>query len=196
MASLIFVRDAKETNLLLLGISEEGESARYTVNLSTFLDIGAPAAGDALDDGQLSAIKYTDELLRAKKKALNILAFADNNRRTLTAKLCRSGFSRDIAEAVVCEMVERGYINERDQLERLILNEANTKLRGPGRIIPALVTKGFSSSDVREALSALTDSGEIDFSRNARLLLEKKLSDDGDEEEAKIILFKNGFKVC
>ena len=196
MASLIFVRDAKEKNLLLLGISEEGESARYTVNLSIFRDIGAPSVGDELDDEQLSSIKYTDELLRAKKKALNILAFADNNKRTLTAKLHRAGFSREITEAVVAEMVERGYINELRQLERLILNEANSKLRGPGRIIPALVAKGFSSSDVREALSALEESGEIDFSGNARLLLEKKLSDECDEEEAKKILFKNGFKIC
>ena len=47
-----------------------------------------------------------------------------------------------------------------------------------------------------EALSALEESGEIDFSRNARLLLEKKLSDECDEEEAKKILFKNGFKIC
>ena len=195
MASLIFVRDAKETNLLLLGISEEGESARYTVNLSTYREIGVPSVGDELDGEQLAAIKYTDELLRAKKKALNILAFADNNRRTLTAKLYRAGFGREITEAVVAEMVERGYINESRQLERLILNEANAKLRGPGRIVPALVAKGFSSSDVREALSALTDSGEIDFSKNARLLLEKKLSDDGDEEEAKKILFKNGYKI-
>lgn len=196
MASLIFVRDAKETNLLLLGISEEGESARYTVNLSTYREIGAPSAGDELDGEQLAAVKYTDELLRAKKKALNILAFADNNKRTLSVKLYRAGFGREITEAVVTEMVERGYINESRQLERLILNEANVKLRGPGRIIPALVAKGFSSSDIREALSALESSGEIDFSRNARLLLEKKLSDDADEDEAKKILFKNGYKTC
>lgn len=196
MASLIFVRDAKETNLLLLGISEEGESARYTVNLSTYREIGAPSVGDELDGEQLAAVKYTDELLRAKKKALNILAFADNNKRTLSVKLYRAGFGREITEAVVTEMVERGYINESRQLERLILNEANVKLRGPGRIIPALVAKGFSSSDIREALSAFESSGEIDFSRNARLLLEKKLSDDADEDEAKKILFKNGYKIC
>lgn len=196
MASLIFVRDAKETNLLLLGISEEGESARYTVNLSTYREIGAPSAGDELDGEQLAAIKYTDELLRAKKKALNILAFADNNRRTLTMKLHRAGFGREITEAVVAEMVEREYINESRQLERLILNEANVKLRGPGRIIPTLAAKGFSSSDVREALASLEESGEIDFSKNARLLLEKKLPDNADEEEVKKILFKNGYKIC
>lgn len=196
MASLVFVREAKETGLLFLGISEEGESARYTVNMSAYREIGSPVAGDYIGDEQMSAIRYTDELLRAKKKALNILAFADNNRKTLSMKLYRAGFSRDVVESVCSEMVERGYINEMRQLERLILNEANVKLRGPGRIIPALVAKGFSSSDVRDALSALQDSGEIDFSKNARLLLEKKMPDDAGEDEAKKILYKNGYKIC
>ena len=195
MATLRFVRDAKDSHLLLLGIVEEGESAHYTVNLSTLRAIGTPSAGDELDEGQMSAIRYTDQLLRAKKKALSILAYADNNRKTLAMKLSRAGFSREIVDAVCREMVESGYINERRQLERLILDEANRKLRGPLRIIPGLVTKGYSSSDVREVLSSLVDSGEIDFNANARLLLEKKLPDQADEEKAKKILYKNGFKI-
>ena len=195
MASLEFVREAKDQGLLFLGVSEEGESARYTVNLSTYRDIGSPSASDLLNDEQISAIKYTDQLLRAKKKALNILAFADNNRKTLFIKLQRAGFSRDIAESVCSEMVERGYVNEVRQLERLILVEANTKLRGPLRIVPSLMQKGFSRSQIGEVMSRLVDSGEIDFSKNARLLLEKKLPDGSDEEEAKKILYKNGYKI-
>ena len=195
MASLEFVREAKNQGLLFLGVSEEGESARYTVNLSTYRDIGSPSAGDLLDNGQISAIKYTDQLFRAKKKALNILAFADNNRKTLFIKLQRAGFSRDIAESVCSEMVERGYVNEARQLERLILVEANIKLRGPLRIAPSLMQKGFSGSQIGEVMSRLVDSGEIDFSKNARLLLEKKLPDGLDEDEAKKILYKNGYKI-
>lgn len=195
MATLQFVRDAKDTNLLLLGIIEEGESARYTVNLTAFREIGAPSVGTELDEGQMSVIRYTDELLRAKKKALNILAFADNNKKNLVMKLSRVGFSREIAEAVCSEMTELGYINERDQLERLIVSEANRKLRGPGRIISALAAKGYSASEIREVMSALVNSGKIDFSKNARALLEKKLSDPADSDEMKRILYKNGYKI-
>ena len=115
----------------------------------------------------------------------------------LYAKLCRAGFRRDIAETVLQEMVECGYINERRQLERLILDEANRKLRGPLRIIPALATKGYATSDIREVMAGLVDSGEIDFDLNARRLLDKKLPSDGfDSEEAKKILYKNGYKIC
>ena len=195
MATLQFVREAKDSNLLLLGVVEEGESARYTVNLSLFREIGMPSSGDELDSSQMSAIKYTDRLISAKKKALNILAYADNSRKSLATKLYRAGFEREIIDEVCSEMVNLGYINEKNQLERLLLNEANIKLRGPMKIIPSLVQKGYSQSKIREVLDNLVREGEIDFRENSKKLLEKKLSAPYDEEEAKKILYKNGFKI-
>ena len=195
MAALTFIRESKDSRLLLLGINEEGESARYTVNLSTFDAIGSPAVGDELDDYQLSDIRYCDRLIKAKKKALSILAYADNNRKNLAIKLIRAGFDRDIVDQVCDEMVSLGYINERDQLQRLIKLEADRKLRGPARIIPALVTKGYSAHEVREVMTAMVQSGEIDFQKNAGLLLDKKLPDGGNDEEKKTILYKNGYKI-
>ena len=195
MATLKYIRAIKDSRLLLLGISEEGESARYTINQATYDGIGCPSAGDELDGEMMSAIEYTDRLIRAEKKALNILAYADNNKKNLAVKLYRAGFDREIVNTVCEKMVRLGYINESRQLERLVLSEANIKLRGPGRIIAALVAKGYSSSDIREALDTLTESGEIDFSLNARLLIEKKLGNDVDEDEVKKILYKNGYKI-
>ena len=195
MAHLKFIREAKDSHLLLLGIAEEGESANYTVNAATYVEIGSPSVGEELDCSQMSAIRYTDQLIRCKKKALNILAYADNNRRNLAAKLVRAGFSREIVDTVCGEMIERGYVNEKRQLERIILDEANRKLRGPLKIIPHLVSKGYSSSEVREVLSELVESGEIDFKSNARALLVKKMPDGADEEEVKKILYKNGYKI-
>lgn len=197
MTILKSVKEIKDAHLLLLGVVEEGEFASYTVTAAVYTELGCPEAGDVLDSDCVAGIRYADELYRARKKALSLLAFADNNRRTLYAKLCRTGFRRDIAETVLQEMVECGYINERRQLERLILDEANRKLRGPLRIIPALATKGYATSDIREVMAGLVDSGEIDFDLNARRLLDKKLPSDGfDSEEAKKILYKNGYKIC
>lgn len=194
MATLRFIREERESRLLLLGIAEEGESARYTVNLSAFEEIGSPSVGAELTDEQMSVIQHTDRLCRARKKALSLLAFADNNQRTLRMKLARCGFDREISEEVCREMVERGYINEQRQLQRLIVNEANVKLRGPGRIIPALAAKGYSSSDIRLVLHGLVESGEIDFKKNALTLIEKKLP-GADPEEEKKFLYKNGYKI-
>lgn len=195
MATLKFIREIKDTSLLLLGIVGEGESADYTVNSSLYAEIGSPAVGDEIDYASLSAIKHADEHYRAKKKALNILAYADNNKKNLKAKLIRAGFSYEISDRVCEEMVSYGYINENNQLERLIMIEANQKLRGPLRIVPALVNKGYSSSDVRRVLNRLVDEGEINFKENSLRLAEKKLPDDFDEEDLKKLLYKNGFNL-
>ena len=195
MAALKYIREIKDTRLLLLGIIGEGEPACYTVGTTVMDSIGNPSVGADLDDWQMSVIIYADKLYRAKKKALSILAYADNNSRSLSMKLARAGFDREIVGEVVDEMIALGYIREKDQLERLILVEANQKLRGPARIIPTLTAKGYSSADIREVMHRLVDDGEIDFKKNARLLVEKKLPDRTDVEEKKKLLYKNGFKI-
>ena len=193
MKTLRSVREIGDKGLLSLAIGGE-ESANYTVNSKVYLEIGSPSVGDILNDGQIYLIKEYDEYFRAKKKALSILAYADNNRRNLLMKLQKAGFGRDLCDRVVCEMVSLGYIDEKRQLERLITIEANGKLRGPLRVIPSLVNKGYSSSDVRCVLRDLMESGEVDFKKNAKSLLDKKLP-EADPEEKKKFLYKNGYKV-
>lgn len=193
MKTLRSVREIGDKGLLSLAIGGE-ESANYTVNSKVYLEIGSPSVGDILNDGQIYLIKEYDEYFRAKKKALSILAYADNNRRNLAMKLQKAGFGRDLCDRVVCEMVSLGYIDEKRQLERLITVEANGKLRGPLRVIPSLVNKGYSSSDVRCVLRDLMESGEVDFKKNAKSLLDKKLP-EADPEEKKKFLYKNGYKV-
>lgn len=193
MKTLKSIREVNDKGLLSLAIGGE-ESANYTVNAVLYAEIGSPSVGEALTDEQIYLIREYDEYFRAKKKALSILAYADNNRRNLALKLSKVGFSRELCDRVVAEMVSLGYIDEKRQLERLITVEANGKLRGPLRIIPALVNKGYSSSDIREVMHELTESGEVDFRRNAKILLDKKLP-VADPEEKKKFLYKNGYKV-
>jgi SOS response regulatory protein OraA/RecX len=193
MKTLRSIREIGDKGLLSLAIGGE-ESANYTVNSKVYLEIGSPSVGDILNDEQIYLIKEYDEYFRAKKKALSILAYADNNRRNLLMKLQKAGFGRDLCDRVVSEMVSLGYIDEKRQLERLITLEANGKLRGPLRVIPSLVNKGYSSSDVRCVLHDLMESGEVDFKKNAKSLLDKKLP-EAEPEEKKKFLYKNGYKV-
>ena len=193
MKTLRSIREIGDKGLLSLAIGGE-ESANYTVCGRVYLEIGSPSVGDILTDEEIYTIREYDEYYRAKKKALAILAYADNNRRNLSMKLSKAGFGRDLTDRVVSEMVELGYIDEKRQLERLITVEANGKLRGPLRVIPSLVNKGYSSSDVRAVMHTLMESGEVDFRKNAKALLDKKLP-TADPEERKKFLYKNGYKV-
>ena len=193
MITLRSIREIGDKGLLSLAIGGE-ESANYTVNASLYAEIGSPSVGDILNDEQIYLIKEYDEYFRAKKKALSILAYADNNRRNLAMKLSKAGFGRDLTDRVVCEMVSLGYVDEKRQLERLITLEANGKLRGPLRIVPALVSKGYASAEVREIMFDLVETGEINFRKNAMALLDKKLP-EAEPEEKKKFLYKNGYKV-
>ena len=195
MASIAYIRVSKDASLLLLGIVEEGESARYTISESAYESIGRPEAHSELDSRAMLVIKYADALYRAEKKALSLLSYADNNERTLRQKLVRSGFSQEVAEEICAKMVALGYINEHRQLERLVLSEANGKLRGPAKILPHLASKGYSLSEVRGVMSELCERGEVDFAANARRLIEKKLPTDYSEDERNQLLFRNGYKI-
>ena len=194
MAKILYIREVNNA-LLLLALDEEGECVRYTVSRSLYSEIGAPVKGCELLDGEADKIKRFDEIYRAKKKALSLLSYSDKSESVLKQRLFAAGFSKESAEKASFEMVKLGYINEEGQLTKLILNEANLKLRGPMKIIPYLRAKGYLSEDIKRVMHALVESGEVDFKKNAKKLLEKHRLSESDVEDKKIILYKNGYKI-
>lgn len=193
MHELLYIKKQEKSNLLLLGISEEGESARYTVSEAVYSSLGRPLRGATFTDEEMAEVVYADEEYRARKKALSLLALADNNERNLRLKLLHYGIRREIADEVVAEMVGRGYVNEERQLERLVLAEATEKLYGKRKILMRLVAKGYSASDIKNVIHRFEESGEIDFAKNKERLIERRLGDCSDTEEIKKLLYKYGY---
>ena len=126
------------------------------------------------------------------KKALSLLSYADNNRRTLYTKLVRQGYDRNIATQVVEECVSLGYINEIRQIERIILSEVNISLRGEGYVVKKLISKGYNTEDIRICMSKLTENGEINFADSFSRLCQKRGA--ADDEEKKALAYKFGYK--
>ena len=195
MAVIKYIKESKDSRLLLLGISEEGESANYTVDFESYEAIGFPQVGDMLDSEQIDCIRCADSYHRALKKALSILSYADNSKSKLYAKLMRAGFEREICAHTVERMESLGYIDERRQLRRQVTRLANENLYGPNKIMSNAVSNGYRSETVRSVITELIDEGELDFDKNKELLLEKKLRNPLDPNEKKKILFNNGYKV-
>lgn len=190
---IVYIKESKSAGYTVLGI-DLGEGAKpYTVPLAIYAEIGAPVRGAEISDGDFLGVAYADEVYRATKKALSLLAYADNNIKNLKLKLIRAGFSRDAADAASEEMQRNGYINEARQLERLILSEANSNLKGRALIVPKLVSKGYKKDEVEAVLDALLESGEIDFAEIKERLISKKLGESADSEAVKKLLYKNGF---
>ena len=194
MYNISKIEDAVQ-GYICITVSIDGENHRYTVRISVYEEIGMPHKGDVIDEDALYALTLADEYYRAKRAALSILSFGDNNERTLHTKLRTRGISDEVATDVVHEMVSLGYIDEARQLERLITEAANRKLHGPRKIVPHLMSKGYRSSDIKSVLSSLCDSGEIDFEENKERLLDKHLGDSRDTEAVKKLLYKHGYNI-
>ena len=189
---VVFVRPAREKGAFVLGLSDPEE--RYTVGQALYHEIGEVRGGDALSEDAVALIRREDECRRARKAALSLLSFADNSRRRLLEKLLRKGISYEIAAKTVEDMISEGLLSEERQLESAVLSLAEHKLFGPYRIISHLCSKGYKSEDVRAAIHAAMDRGDVDFSKNAALLVAKKLGDAPEHEEKRKLLFTYGSK--
>lgn len=166
----------------------EGES--HNISTALFDTLGI-TRGCEVDEDTLLLILEDEREYLAMKKALSLLSFADNSPRALRDKLIRSGFSRELSERVVEECISRGYINEQRQIERLVLTEANSSLRGKRYIVAKLARRGYSPSLVSRIVDSLVLEGEIDFHENLTALT-KKLGITSPEEKRKIA-YKYGF---
>ena len=192
MTTLIYIRSSKDGSRYIIGVELDGVRTAYCVDGKTKELVSDTSIGEELDLDVLFALKESDEKYRSMKKALSLLAYADNNKRTLYMKLLRAGFSKEVSSITVSECESHGYINEQNQLERLILKEANGALRGPRRIIEKLCAKGYKRPEIEEILSSLEECGEIDFRENFDKLLEKH--SDGTEECKRALMYKYGYR--
>lgn len=192
MHNILKIEDAVQ-GYVSITVSEPEGNKKYTVRVSAYEELGMPCRGTELDGEAMDLLFRADEYYRAKRAALSILSYGDNNERTLHTKLRARSISDGVAAEVVREMVSLGYIDELRQLRRLITEDANRKLLGPRKIIPRLMAKGYSLSDVKKEFTALTDSGEIDIDKNKELLLSKYLGESRDPEETKKLLYKYGY---
>lgn len=98
------------------------------------------------------------EILRAKKTAYNILAYADNTETALRRKLAQRGFSGEAIDAAVEKMRESGALDERRMLRSRQIYLVETKKYGRRRAELELRRMGFSREYIEGA-----DWSEFDF---------------------------------
>ena len=178
-----------------LGVDIDGERIDLTVSEGEYKSVGAPMCRDELDNDSYELLLSANDRYKARLRALRILEYSTNSERNLIRKLRASGYSRELCEEVAGEMKGYGYLDDFRQLRRLVELEVTRNLTGPRKLVPKLVAKGYSASDIRATIDELSDSGVIDFSLAKEALIEKKC-EGLSEEETKKILYKNGYTVC
>lgn len=185
---------AKEgkTPLVIITALTDEKKQKYVISEGTYREIGCPLSGEEIDGEFFLILSTEDEKRRALAKSLNVLSYADNNKRALTGKLLRAGFSREAIEYAVSECVMRGYIDEARQAERLIMKHY-AELLGPHKIKAKLQARKFSPALISKALRALEEQGEIDFKENRARLIREKLGEEASYDEKMKLLYKYGY---
>ena len=108
-----------------------------------------PRVGDFLGADKFEALEFAEACSNAAIKAVSLLAFGDNAAKKLCDKLRQKGFSRDAAAEAVRFCVEKRYIDEPDQLQRLMELLCGKKKYGLRRIRQEVWQKGFSEDVVK-----------------------------------------------
>lgn len=172
-----------------------GDTRRtFRLSATAYETLGAPAAGEQVNDETLAALGLAEGEVRAINRAESLLAYGDNSANGLCRKLRRCGYSQQSAEAAVGRMLQKGYIREEEQAYRLVLRDANSKLWGPRRILADLLQKGYPAALSRQAIAQAQENGEVDFAACRKALLKKKCKgEEPDFSIKKRILYQYGY---
>ena len=187
----IGAKEGKAPLVIITALTDD-KKQKYVISEGTYREIGCPLSGEEINEENLYTLVFEDEKRRALQKSLNILTFADNNKRTLTQKLLRAGFSPNAVDYAIKECVVLGYVDEDRQAERLVIKYAS-ELLGPYKIAAKLRAKHYPSSTTAKAIRRLEELGELDFKKNKAKLLSQKLGDDASYDEKMKLLYKYGY---
>ena len=92
------------------------------------------------------------ERQKATKTAGNILGRRMHTCKELFDKLCKKGYSKEVAENVVSDFISAGYLDDRKYAEMYIDDSINLSAKGMYRIRQELKLKGISDSVIDDVL--------------------------------------------
>ncbi len=148
-----------------------------------------------LSDENWEEILADNSYISARRRAFNILGYHSVSERQLFNKLTEKGADEDTAQRVVDKMRELGLVNDEALLKEKVRQLSQVKKYGEKRIITDLMLKGFSKSDIQNALYELSPD---DFSLVCEII-EKKyqsiLEDSDIKTRQKVMnaLLRRGF---
>lgn len=164
----------------------------YRVKCEEYESFGELTIGDTLDIEDVLPLIEEEEISRAYARALRILGTADNTAQALERKLIGRGFVPSCARAAVERIVREGYLREEDMLLRQFA-VFQKRLWGPGKYLPALLSKGFSRELIERARDKAKEEEVYDADAVKRELL-SRFSPKG-EAERRALLYKYGFRA-
>ena len=130
--------------------------------------------GRELPSGEEEAFRYAAACYRAEKAALRLIARAEQNSLTLTAKLERRGYNAAVTGTVVSYLQDQNFINDRRYAELWIRSRLTSRrVLSPRWLLVSLGKRGIDRNHSRKALAEALDP-EIEYSLLLRYIEKAK----------------------
>lgn len=136
------------------------------------------------------------EYTKAEKKALELIARAEQTAFGLRRKLEKRGFNAACIDAVISNLIEQNLLNDR-RYAQMWLNTRLRLPRSPRRLLIALCAKGIDREEAQAALKEALDE-ETEAALLARFVkkYEKKISKaEEPKRHLKFLLKNEGFSA-
>lgn len=135
-------------------ITPAGDVKRHRLTTKIWETLGLSSGDVITRDAYLKIAEYS-ERCEAVTRALRYLSGGTYSIKALTDKLCRSGISKEAAEAAVALALKRGLIDEYAQACDIAEKQASRQHRGPSRVARDLAAHGYPSDLSRRAAESV-----------------------------------------
>lgn len=168
-----------------------GKTVKKTFEITDddYAEIGSPVGGDTVYDEDFYTLARITMDRDAVDSALRIVAVSDNSIAGLMRKLLDRGYPTESAERAAYEMKRLGYINEPEQISRLVEYYVNTRKTGKKKLLAAITAKGYPPDVTNRIIQSAIDDGTIDFDA----LRDELTAGITDPTEKRKILYRHGF---
>ena len=113
--------------------------------------------GDEISGEVVEQLERGHRLILCRSKALSLLDLAEHSAFMLRAKLRQRGFEPEVVEAVLAQLKEKNYLDDRRFARLWISSRLRRNPAGKSVLISGLRAKGISAHDAEEAVSELLD---------------------------------------
>jgi regulatory protein len=150
---------------------------------------------DPIDDSVIERMDEAAEIHACRRKALDLLARAEQCRKGLCSKLTRKGFSQFAVNLAVDSLENAGLLDDRRFAEAWARARLRSRPEGPSKLIGALMSKGISGSIAGDAVETVfQESGEGAVDEVLERALTKLTRRSGmDEKKLISALMRRGF---
>lgn len=148
----------------VLGVRFNRTADRVTLSLSHDEKLILPAdlytrgkirEGSTISKERLIDFKKSEELLRVKQKAVQLLEFRPLTAVILRTKLRERMYSSEAIDKVVDELTEKGFLDDQKYAENWVVSQLKKKPVGRGQLLRGLLGKGVDRKEAERLLGTV-----------------------------------------